>query len=163
MRWAIDHRYAVLLAAAAVLAAGVAAGPRLKTAFFPKDLSYLFYIDVWTPEDSSLSATNRTTVRVAEIVQQTAAEFEKEHPHGKKDVPLLKSVSTFVGGSSPRWWYSLLPEQSQLSYGNVIVELTNNHVTQELVGPLQTALDRELAGARCDVRQVETGKPVELE
>jgi multidrug efflux pump subunit AcrB len=158
--WAVDHRWITLGLSLIFLMMGFFAFRTIKSDFFPKDLSYLFYIDVWAPEDASLSTTDKTTIRVAEIVQKAAEEFDKEHPHGEKAKPLLKSITTFVGGASPRWWYSLLPEQSQLNYGNVIIELTNNHATAEFVGPLQAALDRDLPSARCDVRQVETGKPV---
>jgi len=47
-----------------------------------------------------------------------------------------------------------------VNYAQIIVEVTDKHLTNELVGPLQTALSREVPGARADVRQLETGKPV---
>jgi multidrug efflux pump subunit AcrB len=158
--WAVDHRWLTLGISVLFLGVGFFAGKHVKSDFFPKDLSYLFYVDVWTPEDSALSNTDGATLRAAEIIKRTAAEFQKEHPHDAKSPPLLKSITTFVGGASPRWWYSLLPEQSQLNYGNIIVQFTNNHATHAFVEPLQAALDRDLPGARCDVRLVETGKPV---
>jgi len=52
------------------------------------------------------------------------------------------------------------PEQQQLNYAQLLVEVTDKHLTNELVGPLQTALSRDVPGARVDVRQLETGKPV---
>jgi multidrug efflux pump subunit AcrB len=48
----LDHRKRLLVAVAALLVA--VTGPlvkSLRTSFFPKDLSYFFYVDVWTPED----------------------------------------------------------------------------------------------------------------
>ncbi len=50
--WMLDHRKRLLVAVAALLVA--VTGPlvkSLRTSFFPKDLSYFFYVDVWTPED----------------------------------------------------------------------------------------------------------------
>ena len=47
-----------------------------------------------------------------------------------------------------------------MNYAQIIVEVTDKHLTNELVGPLQTALSRDVPGARIDVRQLETGKPV---
>jgi multidrug efflux pump subunit AcrB len=73
---------------------------------------------------------------------------------------VLKSLTTFVGGGGPRFWFSVEPEQQQLSYAQIIVEVTDKHLTNHFVGPLQTALSREVPGARIDVRQLETGKPV---
>ena len=72
----------------------------------------------------------------------------------------MKSLTTFVGGGGPRFWFSVEPEQQQLNYAQILVEVTDKHFTNELVGPLQTALCREVPGARIDVRQLETGKPV---
>src|SRR4051794_1938216 len=55
--WAIDHRKWVLSGAFVVLILSFGAAKTLKTAFFPQDLSYLSYVDVWLPEDAPLSAT----------------------------------------------------------------------------------------------------------
>jgi multidrug efflux pump subunit AcrB len=82
-------------------------------------------------------------------------EFGKHHGH--KDI--LKSLTTFVGGAGPRFWFSIDPEQQQLNYAQILIEVTDKHVSKELVAPIQAALSR-IPGARCDVRQLETGKPV---
>ena len=90
------------------------------------------------------------------MIREEADRFGKEHH--RKDV--LKSLTTFVGGGGPRFWFSVEPEQQQVNYAQIIVEVTDKHLTNELVGPLQTALSRDVPGARIDVRQLETGKPV---
>jgi multidrug efflux pump subunit AcrB len=76
--------------------------------------------------------------------------------------PVLKSLTTFVGGGGPRFWYSAAPEPRQSNYAQVLVEVVDKHITRHLVGELQAALDHEIAGARVDVRQLETGAPVGL-
>src|SRR4029450_4459473 len=73
---------------------------------------------------------------------------------------VLKMLTTFVGGGGPRFWFSVEPEQRQVNYAQILVEVADKHLTNEMVGPLQTALSREVSGARIDVRQLETGKPV---
>src|SRR5262249_1743656 len=55
--WAIRHRYRVLALSTIVLAVGAFAGTRLRSSFFPMDLSYLSYVDIYLPEDSSIAAT----------------------------------------------------------------------------------------------------------
>ncbi len=157
--WAVDHRWIAFGLSLLFLVGGGFAAKQIKSDFFPKDLSYLFYIDLWLPEDAALSTTNASARRVEDVVRRTTEEFNRGH-HGPDAGPLLKSIDTFVGGASPRWWYSLMPEQAQLGYSMVMVQLTNNHDTRYLVDPLQAALERDVPGARCDVRQVETGKPV---
>src|SRR4029077_5664631 len=90
------------------------------------------------------------------VIRQETERFGQEH-HAAK---VLKTLTTFVGGGGPRFWFSVEPEQRQLNYAQILVEVADKHLTNELVGPLQTALSREVPGARADVRQLETGKPV---
>ena len=58
--WAINHRWKVLLGSLVLLAASGLVASRLKTDFFPKDLSYLSYLDVWLPEDAPLVGHQRS-------------------------------------------------------------------------------------------------------
>jgi multidrug efflux pump subunit AcrB len=154
--FALAHRWRVFLGSLVVLALGVYFLTGLKPQFFPKDLSYLSYVDVWLPPDAPLGATNAAAERAEAVIRAEAERFGKEHRH--KDV--LSTLTTFVGGGGPRFWFSVSPEQQQLNYAQIIVEVSDKHFTNQLVGPLQTALSREVPGARVDVRQLETGKPV---
>ena len=154
--FALAHRWGVFASSLIVLVIGGYFFSTLKPQFFPKDLSYLSYVDVWLPPDAPLGATNVAAERAENVIREEADRFGKEH-HGKD---VLKSLTTFVGGGGPRFWFSVEPEQQQVNYAQIIVEVTDKHLTNELVGPLQTALSREVPGARIDVRQLETGKPV---
>jgi multidrug efflux pump subunit AcrB len=73
----------------------------------------------------------------------------------------LKSVTTFVGGGGPRFWFSVSPEQQQRNYSQILIQLTNKEVTPEIAGPLQAALSSEIAGAYVTVHQLQTN-PVEF-
>jgi multidrug efflux pump subunit AcrB len=154
--FSLKHRWGVLAGSLVVLACGGLMMSRLKPQFFPKDLSYLSYVDVWLPPDAPLGATNIAAEHAENVIREESGRFGKEH-HAKD---VLKSLTTFVGGGGPRFWFSVEPEQQQLNYAQIIVEVTDKHYTNLLVGRLQTALSREIPGARIDVRQLETGKPI---
>jgi multidrug efflux pump subunit AcrB len=154
--FALRHRWGVFAGSLVLLVLGGVFFSRLHPQYFPKDLSYLSYVDVWLPPDAPLGATDTITQRAETVIRQEAERFG--NAHHRKDV--LKSLTTFVGGGGPRFWFSVEPEQQQLNYAQIIVEVSDKHFTNELVGPLQTALSREVPGARIDVRQLETGKPV---
>jgi len=145
--WAIDHRKRVALGALVLLVAGFASARSLKTAFFPQDLSYLSYVDVWLPEDAPLSATRAKASEAEAIIRDVAGDQ-------------LVSVTTFVGGGGPRFWFSVSPEMQQLNYAQLVIQVKDKHDTPLLVAPLQAALSERIAGARLDVRQLENGKPV---
>jgi multidrug efflux pump len=154
--FALRHRWAVMVGSLGVLVAGWMFMSRLNPQFFPKDLSYLSYVDVWLPPDAPLGATNEAAVMAESVIREETARFGKEHHVDH----VLKTLTTFIGGGGPRFWFSVDPERRQRNYAQIIVEVTDKHFTNELVGPLQTALSREVPGARIDVRQLETGKPV---
>lgn len=170
-RAAIRHRWAVLAGSFLFLVCGGVIGKQLKTSFFPKDLSYLFYVDVWLPEDATLAATGRTAADVERAVREATAAFEAQPGHGSghgghgghggKEAGhgLLRSLTTFVGGGGPRFWFSVSPEPKQENYAQIILEVTDKHQCQHLVDYLQKTVPPQIAGAKVDVLQLETGPP----
>ncbi len=159
--WALDHRWQVLAGSIAFLLLGGVLAGRLKQSFFPKDLSYLSYIDVWLPEDAPLLTSNLTAKMSEDITREVAAEYGREHP-GKDGKPreVLKSLTTFVGGGGPRFWSSVSPELQQLNYAQILIEVNDKHDTQHLLPTLQGALSAAIPGARVDCRELETGKAI---
>jgi multidrug efflux pump subunit AcrB len=142
--WAIAHRWRVAAGSLLFLLLGGLVGRQLKDQFFPKDLQYLFYVDVWLPEDAPLLATSRAALQAEEIVRELTGEK-------------LESITSFVGGGGPRFWNTVSPEQQQANYAQIVVQMKDKHDTEPVIGPLQRALSDRVAGANIDVRQLETG------
>ena len=158
--WAIERRWRVLAGSLVFLALGGLLMAQLGRQFFPKDLSYLSYVDVWLPEDAPFAETNGAARRAEEVIRRVAGEYGREHPEDGRPREVLESLTTFVGGGGPRFWFSVSPELRQLNYAQIIIQVRDKHDTADLVGPLQRALSAEVAGALVDVRQLESGKPV---
>src|SRR5262249_44317316 len=62
-------------------------------------------------------------------------------------------------------WFTLSPESQQTNYAQLIIEITNKDDMPAFVVPLQRALNREIAGARVDVQQLQTNPtshPIEI-
>lgn len=153
----INHRWRVLTVSLIFLVIGTMCSGNLKQAFFPKDLSYLSYVDVWLPEDATFSATRDVADQAEDVIRQAA---ESYHGHGKETTgSTLKSLTTFVGGGSPRFWFSVEPELQRPNYAQIIVEVNDNRDTNEMAPLIQERLAK-IPGARIDVRQLETGPPV---
>ncbi len=160
--WSLNHRWKVLAASLLFLLAGGVFLTQLKTEFFPKDLSYLSYLNVWLPEDAPLSATNEAAIRAEAVVREVTESYGREHP-GKDGKPkeVLQSITSFVGGGGPRFWFSVAPEHRQLNYAQVIIRMNDKRDTGKLVAPLQDALSSKVPGARIDVRQLETSRAID--
>jgi multidrug efflux pump subunit AcrB len=155
---AIRHRWAFLAGSFVILAMGGVFMTQLKAQYFPQDLHYLSYVDVWLPEDAPAAATNRVARQVEDTMRRVSEEYGKEHAaETGEERPVLKSITTFVGGGGPRFWSSAAPEQSQLNYAQVLIEVYDKHDTHQLVDKAQAVLSAEIPGVRLDVRRLEIG------
>lgn len=153
-RFAIDHRWAVLACSFLFLAMGAFIFTRLKSAFFPQDVQYWSYVDVWLPNDANLTASNKTAEEVEKAVRAAADRFGEERLRGRP--PILKYLTTFIGGGGPRFWFSASPQLQQLNYAQVLIEVTDKEITPEFADELQPLLSAAIPGARVDVRQLQT-------
>ena len=156
---AIKHRWAVLGGSLVFLIVGGMFGSQLKTQFFPEDVQYWFYLDIWLPNDTPLAATNDAAMQAERVVRQVidnSPEITTKEHRGH----LLKSLTTFAGGGGPRFWFSVSPEMPQTNYAQMIVEITDKEASPKLARPIQDALAKEVPGAWITVRQLQTN-PVE--
>src|SRR5712692_9154688 len=156
---AIAHRWSVLLGSLVFLVIGGLFASHLKQQFFPEDVQYWFYLDVWLPNDVPLTATNDAAARAEEVVRKVLADPEARSPENKNQHDLT-SITSFIGGGGPRFWFSISPEAPQTNYAQVIVQVSDKALTPKIIGPLQAALSREVPGAWITVRQLQTN-PVE--
>jgi multidrug efflux pump subunit AcrB len=158
-RWAIEHRWKVAFASLGFLVLGGFVMAQLKTQFFPRDLQYLSYVEVWLPEDAPLIATRQVTEQVEDIVRRESKKyFEHHESHGEKGG--MVSLTTYLGGGGPRFWSSFGPEPRQTNYGLIVMQTINKHDTPGLVPLLQDVMSREITGARVNVKELEIGPPV---
>jgi multidrug efflux pump subunit AcrB len=165
-KFAIEHRWKVAIGSLAFLVLGGFLFSQLKTSFFPDDVQYWSYIDVWLPNDANFGATNEAAQRVEQIIHEQADVWGKKHPE-KDGSPshILRYVTTWVGGGSPRFWFSVSPQPKQLNYAQVLVQLTDKEITPDFVAQVQPVLSAKLPGVRCDYRQLQTNPinyPVEI-
>ena len=161
----IDHRWTFFIGSLAFLIIGAVIFMQLKSAFFPEDVQYWSYIDVWLPNDANLDATNQTARGVEQIIREAADEFARKHSSSTHPTPLLRYITTFVGGGGPRFWFSASPQLQQLNYSQVLIELTDKEATPDFIRELQPRLTASVPGATLDARQLLTNPvdyPIEI-
>src|SRR5712672_2642065 len=156
---AIAYRWSVLLGSLVFLVVGGLFASHLKQQFFPEDVQYWFYLDVWLPNDVPLTATNDAALNAETVIRQVLSDTESR-AHENKSQHDLTSITSFIGGGGPRFWFSISPEAPQTNYAQVIVQVSDKELTPKIIGPLQAALSREVPGAWITVRQLQTN-PVE--
>jgi multidrug efflux pump subunit AcrB len=157
---AIQHRWLVLAGSFLFLLVGGLVASHLKQQFFPEDVQYWFYLDIWLPNDVPLTATSDAAVTAEQVVRQIVEGSAKTVSREEPGKHLLTSMTSFIGGGGPRFWFSISPEAPQTNYAQVIVQLSDKEATPKLIGPLQAALNKQVPGAWITVRQLQTN-PVE--
>ncbi len=164
--YALVHRKILVLGSFLFLAAGFLIGKQLRSAFFPEDVQYLAYVDVWLRNGASISETNSVAHEAEKSIRLAAEQYGREHPAPDgKPRQILKSVTTFVGGGGPRFWFSAPSEVEQRNYAQIILEIYDKEDMPKFVGPLQNALSDSVPGAYFDVRQLLTNpvqSPIEI-
>jgi multidrug efflux pump subunit AcrB len=156
---AIAHRWIVLLGSLVFLVIGGLSASHLKQQFFPEDVQYWFYLDIWLPNDVPLTATNDAAAKAESVVRQVLSDTEAPSKENKNQHDLT-SITSFIGGGGPRFWFSISPEAPQTNYAQIIVQVGDKELTPKIIGPTQSALSREVPGAWITVRQLQTN-PVE--
>jgi multidrug efflux pump subunit AcrB len=157
---AIQRRWFVLAGSFVFLLIGGFVASHLKQQFFPEDVQYWFYLDIWLPNDVPLTATNDAAVKAEQVVRQIVEGSAKTVSSEESGKHLLTSITSFIGGGGPRFWFSISPEAPQTNYAQVIVQVSDKEATPKLIGPLQAALNDQVPGAWITVRQLQTN-PVE--
>ena len=153
--FAIDHRWKVLAASSLSLAAGAFFVTHLHRQFFPRDNFYIAHVDIRLPEDAPIAATERVAREADQVIREVTNNLD--HTNGTE--PSLASITSFIGAGGPRFWFSVRPEPPAANYAQLLLQFTHSEDTNRLVGPIQDALSSRVAGARIDVRTVETGPP----
>jgi multidrug efflux pump subunit AcrB len=154
---AIEHRWLVVSSSMLFIAFGAFLMKQMKQQFFPEDIQYWSYINVRLPNDAPLSATNQAARRVEDVVRQTVSRFGQSQPESEGGArEPLQSLTTFVGGGGPRFWFSVSPELRQLNYAQIIIQVDRKEDTPEIVDMLQTAVAASIAGAQVEVHQLQT-------
>lgn len=156
-QWAINHRWGVLGGATVLLVLSFAAGGRLKQQFFPYEREYLSFIDVWLPQDSSVAATAKITAQAETVLRDVAEQYgASEH----RTVPVLQSLTSWIGGGAPRYWLTSNPEANYPNYAHILIQVTDKEDTQKLLPLWQHALNQRVPGATLDVKRLETSAPI---
>jgi len=153
--YAIEHRKKILLLSLLILAAGAYFKAHLVNSFFPYDVQYLSYADVWMRNNATLEATQAVAEQAADIIQQVSSDYDRERGNTSPG-GYLDSVSIYVGGSGPKFWFSVISQINQLNYAQLVMRVTDKDVTADLIGRWQAALDKQITGATVNVQQLQT-------
>jgi multidrug efflux pump subunit AcrB len=143
---AIRRPVRTLVIAYGLLALSLGLTPFLGQQFFPPAERNQLLIDVELPEAASITQTREVCADVANILKRQ---------------PEIETAAIFSGGTAPRFYYNVEPREPGGFLAQVLVNTARADQVPPLLARLRDELDRDLAGARCVVKQLEQGPPVQ--
>lgn len=131
--------------------AGVVLFKHVPQQFFPPAERDQCVIDVWMPQGTRLEGTDEAMRRIERYLGSSTD---------------VVHYSSFVGQSSPRFYYNVNPQQPDAAYGQFIVQTKSAKVTPGLVSQLRIDLARVVPEASVIVKELQQGAqqeaPVEV-
>ena len=125
---------------------GVALFSLVPQQFFPSAERDQFVIDVWMPQGTRIEATDAVMGRIEKTLAASQG---------------IAHYATFVGQSSPRFYYNVNPQQPDSAYGQFIVNTDSVQDTTRLVKELRPALAKVAPEALVIVKEVQQGAQTE--
>ncbi|MBL9137447.1 MAG: efflux RND transporter permease subunit [Verrucomicrobiales bacterium] len=136
----------LVLLAYGLLAVSFGAVPFFGQQFFPPAERNQCLIDVELPASASIFQTRDV---VGQIVSRLAERTE------------VVGAGVFFGGTAPRFYYNVSPREPAPYLAQILVNTRTAADVPRLVADLRGVFDREIAGARVLMKELEQGPPVE--
>ena len=146
VEWCLDHRKTVIsLTVATFLLSLVAFKLFVQQQFFPSSNRVELMVDMWLPQGASYEATEREVKKMEQIVG--------------KDKNVV-SVTSYVGGGSPRFYLPLDQQQQHLNYAQLMVMTADEKVREDVKHALEKRFEQDFPLVRGRVTRLENGPPV---
>jgi multidrug efflux pump len=149
VEWCLHYRWVVILATVGMLVLAIVAfNTVVKQNFFPPAMGTELLVDIWLPEDASMTATE-TEVKRAE--------------HFLVKDPRVKDISSYIGIGAP---YFYVPQDRQLNndnFGQLLVhtkDVESREVVKKKLEDEFSAADGRWAHVRTRVTRLDYGPPV---
>lgn len=143
---ALRRPWLAVVLAYGMLAASFALTPYFGHQFFPPAERNQLLIDVQLPESASSAATERVCRDIVSVIE----------PY-----PEITSAALFLGFSAPRFYYNVTPKPPGEHVAQFLVNTRDAAGVPNLISRLRTQLDTRISGARCVVKQLEQGPPMD--
>jgi len=146
LQTALKHPWPVLFVAYSLLAASLFIIPKLGSQFFPPAERNQLLVDIELPSTDSVKSMSTVVDQAISII--------KSHS-------VVKSAAVFRGGTAPRFYYNVTPKEPASYLAQILINTKLDGDVPGLLVKLREQLDSQIPGARCTVKQLEQGPPVD--
>ncbi len=143
--WCLDYQKTVVTVTVLLFALSVWGFSQVEQEFFPPSERTELLMDIWLPDGTSFAATESLT-----------QEFEAKL---KKD-PDIAHFTSYIGGSTPRFYLPLDLQLPNLNYAQLVI-VAKDHTTREAVlKRVRAWLEKDYAQLGIRIARLENGPPV---
>jgi multidrug efflux pump subunit AcrB len=144
--WAMENKRLVLIYSVVAFVVGLGILRLVPQLLFPLAERDQFVMDVWLPEGAKIEATDAAVCRIEAVLSHE---------------PLVKSYTSFLGESAPRFYYNVNPQAPAANYAQVLVNTKNVKETPKLVERLRSQLADAAPEAKVFVKELQQGQVME--
>lgn len=145
---ALSRPTLVILLALIVFLGSLSLFPLIGVSFFPKAEKAQFFIDISTPEGTTLDQTDRVAHEVEVFLESNES---------------VRDYATSVGRTNPRIYYNIMDKQGKSTVAHIFVQLKNHIGVRKMAALIDTFRERfeDFPGAKIEVKELEQGPPVQ--
>lgn len=144
--WAMENKKLVLVSSVLAVVAGVGILSLVPQLLFPLAERDQFVMDVWLPEGAKIEATDAAVRRMETVLSKE---------------PLVRSYTSFLGESAPRFYYNVNPQAPAANYAQILVNTKSVKDTPRLVERLRPQLADAAPEAKVFVKELQQGQVME--
>jgi multidrug efflux pump len=141
----IEHRKVVITTTLVLFALALFGFSKVEQQFFPPSERTELLVDVWLPEGTAFSMTEGVTQEIERRLQ---------------DDPEVVQYTSYIGGSTPRFYLPLDLQLPSLNYAQIVITTRDLDAREEELKKLRKLLDAEYAAFGIRVSRLENGPPV---
>ncbi|GAB3090494.1 efflux RND transporter permease subunit [Lysobacter terrae] len=145
LEWCMHHRGLVLGVTLAVFIGALGLFRTVPQQFFPASSRPELMVDLWLPEAASITATEQA-------VSKLEAKLKKD--------PDVKSVTSYIGVGSPRFYLPLDVQLPNTNFGQLMVMTKDTESRERVLERLHKGFESGFPNVRGRVSRLENGPPV---
>ncbi len=145
IEWCLDYRKSVIALTLFAFALAVAGFSRLQQDFFPPSERTELLMDIWLPEGTSFSTTERLTIGLEQDLMND---------------PNIVNYTSYIGGNTPRFYLPLELGLPASNYAQIVINTRDIRSREAVLKRIRVLLDKDYAAMGIRISRLENGPPV---
>ena len=145
VEWSLDHKKSVIALTLIAFVLAIAGFSRVQQDFFPPSERTELLMDIWLPEGTSFSTTERLTVGIEQDLAND---------------PGIVNYTSYIGGNTPRFYLPLELGLPSVNYAQIVINTRDIASRETVLNRLRNILDKNYAALGIRISRLENGPPV---